>query len=42
MQNVIKVYFRLTGGQDTGLNELDVLNYWRQKKVFGDEILDQF
>jgi len=38
-QNVLKLYFRLTGGQDTGLNELDVLNYWRQKKAFGDEIL---
>jgi hypothetical protein len=36
---VLKVYYRLTGGPDTGLNELDVLNYWRQKKVSGDEIL---
>jgi hypothetical protein len=36
---VTKLYFHLTGGQDTGLNELDVLNYWRQHKVGGDEIL---
>jgi hypothetical protein len=27
---VEKLYFHLTGGPDTGLNELDVLNYWRQ------------
>ncbi len=29
----------LTGGVDSGLNELDVLNYWRQTKVGGDKIL---
>ncbi len=37
--SVVKLYFHLTGGQDTGLVELDVLNYWRQNKVGGDEIL---
>ena len=36
---VEKLYFQLTGGIDSGLNELDVLNYWRQNKVSGDEIL---
>ena len=29
----------LTGGLDNGLYELDVLNYWRQHRVAGDEIL---
>ncbi len=38
-QAVVKFYFHLTGGVDSGLNELDVLNHWRQQKVFGDEIL---
>jgi hypothetical protein len=38
-QAVVKLYWHLTGGLDTGLNELDVLNYWRQHKVSGDEIL---
>jgi hypothetical protein len=37
--DVLKLYFHLTGGPDTGLNEADVLNYWRQNKVDGDEIL---
>jgi hypothetical protein len=36
---VIKLYSHLTGGPDSGLNELDVLNYWRRHKAFGDEIL---
>jgi hypothetical protein len=38
-QDVIKLYMHLTGGVDSGLNELDVLNYWRQNKVDGDEII---
>ena len=38
-QAVVKLYEHLTGGPDTGLNEFDVLNYWRQNKVSGDEIL---
>ena len=29
----------LTGGIDSGLNELDVLNYWRSNAVSGDKIL---
>lgn len=36
---VEKVYMHLTGGVDSGLNELDVLNYWRQNKVSGNEII---
>jgi len=38
-QAVIKLYQHLTGGPDTGLNELDVLNYWRSNQVLTDEIL---
>lgn len=38
-QAVVKLYMHLTGGVDSGLNELDVLNYWRQKAVDGDKIL---
>ncbi len=37
-QNVIKLYKHLTGGIDSGLNELDVLNYWQSKEVDGDKI----
>jgi hypothetical protein len=36
---VVKLYAHLTGGPDTGLNELDVLNYWRKHKVSGSEIV---
>jgi hypothetical protein len=36
---VVKLYMHLTGGLDSGLNELDVLNYWRKHPVSGDEIL---
>jgi hypothetical protein len=36
---VVKLYLRLTGGVDSGLNEMDVLNYWRQHRVSGDEII---
>ena len=38
---VEKLYFKLTGGVDSGMNELDVLNYWRQNKVAQDS-LDAF
>jgi hypothetical protein len=38
-KDVVKLYWHLTGGIDSGLNELDVLNYWRQHRVSGDEIL---
>jgi len=37
--SVVKTYYHLTGGVDSGLNELDVLNYWRQNQIGGDEIL---
>jgi len=36
---VLKVYYHLTGGPDTGLNELDVLNYWQSNQVGTEEIL---
>jgi len=36
---VVKLYMHLTGGVDSGLNELDVLNYWQSNVVDGDEIL---
>jgi hypothetical protein len=38
-KDVVKLYYHLTGGIDSGLNELDVLNYWRKNAVAGDEIL---
>lgn len=38
---VEKLYFKLTGGVDSGLHELDVLNYWRQNKIANDS-LDAF
>jgi hypothetical protein len=38
-QEVIKLYLHLTGGIDSGLAMLDVLNYWRKHAVSGDEIL---
>ena len=36
---VVKLYMHLTGGMDTGMNELDVLSYWRKHAVSGDEIM---
>jgi hypothetical protein len=36
---VVKLYYHLTGGVDSGLQELDVLNYWRQTAVDNDKIL---
>jgi hypothetical protein len=38
-QSVVKLYMHLTGGVDSGLAELVVLNYWRQHKVSGNEII---
>jgi hypothetical protein len=35
---VEKLYMHLTGGVDSGLNELDVLNYWQSNVVDGDKI----
>jgi hypothetical protein len=37
---VVKLYMHLTGGVDSGLNELDVLNYWRQHRVSGEQIVN--
>ena len=36
---VEKLYFHLTGGPDSGLNELDVLNSWRQNGALGEKML---
>jgi hypothetical protein len=37
--SVVALYQKLTGGPDTGLNELDVLKYWSNNKVYGSDIL---
>lgn len=37
-QNVVKLYFHLTGGVDSGLAALDMMNYWRHHSVYGDKI----
>lgn len=37
-RSVVKLYFHLTGGSDSGLNELNVLNYWQSKPVDGSKI----
>ena len=36
---VVKLYMHLTGGVDSGLNVLDVMNYWQKHAVSSDEIL---
>jgi hypothetical protein len=36
---VVKLYFHLTGGNDTGLYALDVLNYWRKTAINTEKIL---
>jgi hypothetical protein len=38
-RDVIKLYYHLTGGIDSGMDCLDVVNYWRRNAVAGDEIL---
>lgn len=37
--SVVTLYEKLTGGPDTGLNELDVLKYWSNHKIYGSDIL---
>jgi hypothetical protein len=37
---VVKLYMHLTGGVDSGLNELDVLNYWSKHLVSRDKIIN--
>ena len=39
-QAVIKLYMHLTGGVDSGMNELDVLGYWRQHLDSDDKIIN--
>ncbi|HEY3831236.1 MAG TPA: hypothetical protein VGO03_03000 [Acidimicrobiia bacterium] len=38
-KSVEKTYFHLSGGGDTGLNELNVLNYWQSHMVGREKIL---
>ena len=38
-QDVVKLYLKLTKGVDSGMNELDVLNYWQSNRVSGDELI---
>jgi hypothetical protein len=38
--SVVKLYMHLTGGVDSGLNELTVLNYWHQNAVSRDKIVN--
>jgi hypothetical protein len=35
---VVRTYFTLSGGQDAGLNEADVLHTWYRAGLFGDKI----
>jgi len=37
-QEVVQTYFELSGGQDTGLNEANVLQAWRNQGLFGRKI----
>jgi len=37
-KGVEKLYFKLTGGVDSGLPEMKVLNYWQSNSVDGDKI----
>jgi hypothetical protein len=37
--DLTKLYFQLTGGTDSGLDELKVLNYWQSTGVGGEKIL---
>lgn len=39
LPSVVNRYFKLSGGQDTGLVELDVLNDWRKDPLDRDTIL---
>jgi len=38
-QAVVKLYLHLTGGEDTGLDEMTVLKYWQKIAVDGEKIL---
>jgi hypothetical protein len=37
-KEVVAEYFKLTGGQDTGLNESEVLKTWLRSGLFGEKI----
>jgi hypothetical protein len=36
--DILKTYFQLTGGQDTGLDELTVVNYWQSTGIGTEKI----
>jgi hypothetical protein len=36
--SIVSEYLKLTGGEDTGLNEADVLKTWHQSGLFGGKI----
>ena len=38
-KKVVKLYWHLTGGNDSGLSELDVLNYWQSHTIDRDRII---
>jgi hypothetical protein len=38
-KSVIKTYLKLTGGEDTGLSELDTLKHWHNTAINGEKIL---
>jgi len=38
-KSIVKLYMHLSGGVDSGLNELDVLNYWQSHTASGDKII---
>lgn len=38
-KSAVKLYLQLTGGVDSGLDELNVLNYWQSNSVDGTQIL---
>ena len=38
-KSAVKLYLKLTGGVDSGLDELNVLNYWQSNAVEGEKIL---
>jgi len=37
-ESIVQEYFNLTGGQDTGLNEAEVLKTWQTEGLFGEKI----
>jgi hypothetical protein len=38
-EEVLAFYNKMTGGQDTGCNELDILKAWKKKQAFDDKLV---